>query len=454
MEEDDLIKAWGKLSLSCEEENTLIRVPRISLDGFSKAAELGLIGKLICQRPIPPDAILRTFAPVWNLENSLSVRGLSKNVYLFKFQKEMDIKKVLRNGPWFFDRSLLVFESLEEQSITDNMDFKMVSFWIHLIGLPFSCMNRSVATMLGNGIGEFLEVDSNEDGDCWGPSLRIRVNIDISKPLRRGIKFCVENNPKELWVEIKYERLPDFCFFCGLIGHTHKDCDFIIQGTTQGNQIKKEYGLWMKYIRQPNFFSYQKKSGSPESKKDKKDQDPHNNAPDLNFSSLVQKKVVDKIVEDTIASKPSESMGKSLVFNNNNFLGKLPTRIFDSIDTIGEIAASSQATIVSPPPDLCYNRALSELVPSYSVSQAVMPIPPNSLTSIKKWARKSRGSSSTPKDVLTSNLERKSSYSDRMLGQDQDVEGCSSKSNKKAKIAKVGPLQDAAAADSQPRQSP
>lgn len=62
MEEDDLIKDWEKLSLSSEEVSTVVRVPRFSLDGFLKTSEFELVGRRMCQKPIPPHAILKTFA--------------------------------------------------------------------------------------------------------------------------------------------------------------------------------------------------------------------------------------------------------------------------------------------------------------------------------------------------------------------------------------------------------
>lgn len=74
-EENELIKAWGKFSLTSDEDSTIIRAPRLSLDSFSKNSSLCLIGKLVCQRSIPSEAILRAFTPVWNVENSLTIKG-------------------------------------------------------------------------------------------------------------------------------------------------------------------------------------------------------------------------------------------------------------------------------------------------------------------------------------------------------------------------------------------
>ncbi len=46
--------------------------------------------------------------------------------------------------------------------------------------------------------------------------------IDISGPLRQGI--LVENEDGKHWYYIKYERLAEFCYLCGKIDHTEREC--------------------------------------------------------------------------------------------------------------------------------------------------------------------------------------------------------------------------------------
>ena len=54
-----------------------------------------------------------------------------------------------------------------------------------------------------------------------GKWLRVRVNINVHKPLKRGKLISVEGGKKVLaW--FKYERLPDFCYF----SQRNKEKDF------------------------------------------------------------------------------------------------------------------------------------------------------------------------------------------------------------------------------------
>lgn len=55
-----------------------------------------------------------------------------------------------------------------------------------------------------------------------GTFMRVRVSVDVSRPLCRGKKVSFYEN--EGWVSFQYERLPNLCFWCGLLSHDDKDC--------------------------------------------------------------------------------------------------------------------------------------------------------------------------------------------------------------------------------------
>ena len=77
------------------------------------------------------------------------------------------------------------------------------------------------------------EEDINEiDG---GSFMRVRVIIDINKPLCRGRRFS-SSQGEQGWVSFKYERLPNLCYWCGSLSHVDKDCELWIDSE---GQLKK-----------------------------------------------------------------------------------------------------------------------------------------------------------------------------------------------------------------------
>lgn len=49
--------------------------------------------------------------------------------------------------------------------------------------------------------------------------------IDVRKPLKEEIKIKVKGGDHAK-IMVKYERIPLFCYICGVIGHGNKGCDY------------------------------------------------------------------------------------------------------------------------------------------------------------------------------------------------------------------------------------
>lgn len=48
--------------------------------------------------------------------------------------------------------------------------------------------------------------------------------VEIDKPVRRGVLLRMSKTEEPRWFQAQYERLPYYCFACGLIGHSEMDC--------------------------------------------------------------------------------------------------------------------------------------------------------------------------------------------------------------------------------------
>ena len=80
-----------------------------------------------------------------------------------------------------------------------------------------------------------------------GPCMRIRVQIDITKPLCRGRKILLDDNT-ECWVSFQYERLPNFCYWCGSVSHGEKDCSLWLANTELLQQSNQQFGPQMRAV--------------------------------------------------------------------------------------------------------------------------------------------------------------------------------------------------------------
>lgn len=67
-------------------------------------------------------------------------------------------------------------------------------------------MISEIAMMIGDDIGVAIKVDTDKDGRCLGTCMRIRVLLDISKPLRRVARISWESSSSSWVVGLKYEK--------------------------------------------------------------------------------------------------------------------------------------------------------------------------------------------------------------------------------------------------------
>ena len=75
--------------------------------------------------------------------------------------------------------------------------------------------------------------------------LRVRVILDISKPLSRGRKITLDDGSVG-WVSFKYERLPNICSWCECITHGDKDYDLWIDNEGTLPVEARQYGVWLR----------------------------------------------------------------------------------------------------------------------------------------------------------------------------------------------------------------
>ncbi|XP_058733455.1 uncharacterized protein LOC131605074 [Vicia villosa] len=239
------MEKWKEIPLSKEEEEG-ITVESEEICG-EETFQHTLAGSLWTDSSYNSRAFTSTMIGAWKLRNPVETQQLSKNLFLFRFSTRRDLESVLRNGPWSFDRNILVLARVsgEEQSSELNMHYGV--FWFRVYQLPLMLRSESMAKKLGGILGVFEEMDMKE-ANRNGRFLRIKVTIDLKLPLKRGI--VIRFKDKNLRVHFKYERLPTFCFICGRLGHQLKDCEVTGELNEDGfDDIEEQdllYGQWLR----------------------------------------------------------------------------------------------------------------------------------------------------------------------------------------------------------------
>jgi hypothetical protein len=154
-----------------------------------------------------------------------------------------DKAEVLHGRPWVFEGNLFSVEDFNGSIAPAKMEFNKAFFWVRMFHLPLGCMSEAMGVKLGSSVRLVEEVETDEDGIGWGEYLRVRICLDISKPLVRG--RVLKLNGEITWVAFQYERLPRFCFQCGIICHGEGGC-IVRCRNSQGAHEGVQFGPWLR----------------------------------------------------------------------------------------------------------------------------------------------------------------------------------------------------------------
>ncbi|KAL0438846.1 UNVERIFIED_CONTAM: hypothetical protein Slati_2367600 [Sesamum latifolium] len=187
----DILKMEAVLSLT-EGEPEAIVMSHSTWQSSNANHHLTLVGTLLSHKPVNFEALRNTLLNLIRLMRGITISKIQENRFYFVFNHVVDLKRTLDLRPWTFDRNLLIIQPL----------------------LP-----------------ELL--------------IRIRVNIFTTAPIKREIKLRSELED-EVLVRFTYERLPNFCYICGKLGHISKFADMHFVDDIADLGSNAPYGPWLR----------------------------------------------------------------------------------------------------------------------------------------------------------------------------------------------------------------
>ncbi|KAK7854049.1 uncharacterized protein CFP56_033737 [Quercus suber] len=230
---------WKKLSLLDEEETGIACPKKAEPDTFTLAA------KFLTKRVVNMESVARTFRPLWRSEKDVQIKDMGDNILFFNFEDECDLDRVLEHEPWTYDKHLVVFEKVTANVPLSSLAFQFTTFWIQIHELPVQCLNQETRDAIGSSLGKPLLMTDTESEGGKGNYLRVRVRIDITKPLNRVRKVWSDGSVIGCAI-LKYERLPNFCYWCGLVSHDDRDCERWLRSKGSLKKLDQNFGDWMR----------------------------------------------------------------------------------------------------------------------------------------------------------------------------------------------------------------
>ncbi|KAL3345960.1 hypothetical protein AABB24_024754 [Solanum stoloniferum] len=161
--------------------------------------------------------------------------------------------------PWLYDRYLLNVHPWELRLKSDSVVFNECNMWVQVWNVPLHRMSGDVARKIGQALGGTIDVIIPGNGRKEGRYTRLKVMMNISKPLPRGKLIKLRGDTT--WVELRYENLPCVCFYCGILGLNEKTCVQRAKDIRSDTLKKDQFGAWLKAENRVASADYQRHKG-------------------------------------------------------------------------------------------------------------------------------------------------------------------------------------------------
>ncbi|XP_074295381.1 uncharacterized protein LOC141623203 [Silene latifolia] len=208
----------------------------------SNSNDLLLVGKLWANKAINVKAAIDTMTKLWNLKEPVigNVLDAKDKIFAFRFNCDKDKAKVVDGQPWHFDKYIWCFnDPCEEGKLTDTPLFN-VPFWSRIYDLPLrGRSNEMNIRRIAAQLGMFVSLDTTPYPELER-AVRVRILHDVRKPVRAHTSARMPYGLLTKF-DVKYERLPIFCYGCGLLGHGEKECD---EGPYEESELA--FGEWLR----------------------------------------------------------------------------------------------------------------------------------------------------------------------------------------------------------------
>lgn len=219
---EDLSEALARqFSLTAKEDGE-VDVGSGSMGSEAVGETFDVVGRVVSEKIYSAHTLQQ------NLERLLrSVRGfrfqeLGENRFVLRFNHRLDSTHALEGCPWLLDRNALLLAMIPPEGNPETLVLDEMNIVVRLNDIPRFCRNPETARKLCANFGSVLEVLPPK-GEVYQSFIRVKVQVIISEPLLRGSHLRLRDGARK-WIAFSYERLPLYCYLCGIIGHMEKKC--------------------------------------------------------------------------------------------------------------------------------------------------------------------------------------------------------------------------------------
>ncbi|TXG57913.1 hypothetical protein EZV62_015742 [Acer yangbiense] len=226
MDSDEIASLCESLSISSRDGPIQLLNDKLMVEAKQRLS-LCIVGKILSSKRVNRDAFMRVIGKIWQVRKGMDIESIIGNTFTFHFKDAYDLERVLFGGPWSFDNALLAMEKPKGKETIESLRFNKADFWVQIHQVPI----------------------------LW-KFMRVRVRVNIEKSLTCCLRVDILGDGVITTMIIRYKRLPNHCFKCGMVNHITPECTETEPIPIVNGKANFLFGLWLRAsgaIRKLNF---------------------------------------------------------------------------------------------------------------------------------------------------------------------------------------------------------
>lgn len=183
-----------------------------------------VVGRFITTGTFSSSRLFQRMREIWHLRGGMEYKELAGSRFLIEFEQEGDFLHVLTGGPWTYLGDALLVVAYDGVSSVADIDIHILPIWVRIFDLPVPMLNATAGREVGELLGPVRMVHTDNRGKAWDNFLHVRIEHDIYRPIESVVRIQDKMGRNFKRYDVKYERIPRFCFYCGIVGHCYSSC--------------------------------------------------------------------------------------------------------------------------------------------------------------------------------------------------------------------------------------